>query len=319
VKTLPWVLAGLLLVLGAALATWLRIERTAGDAGAAAPFRRIARADGSELVIPKRPEHVVPANAGAVDAVARLIGPDRVAALPEVAFEYSFLAQDADGWRDAPRFTGYTAEPILAAGADLVVSDGWQSLETTSLLRRAGVPVVVLAEPEDWEGVLDSLRLCGEVLGEEARALELRESLEARVRALRATLPGDLGAALSYSNFGTGGWAAGAGTTADVLFDLVGMRNAAAEAGLVGHVSVDVELLLSIDPDWIVVEAARDGSRPGPTEAYLTEQDDLRRLRAVREQRVIPLPPSLFTTSSIEIVTGAELLAARLRERRAQR
>jgi iron complex transport system substrate-binding protein len=280
----------------------------------AARTRRLELPGGETLEVPLEPRRVVPANAAAVDLVARLVGPERVAALPEVAFEYSFLSTAPAGWEDLPRFQGYTAETVIGAQADLVVSHGWQSLETTSLLRARSIAVLVLAPPDDWQDVLEALQLCGRALGNERGAAEIAADLAARARRLEGAAPRELRRALSYTNFGSGGWVAGTGTTADIMFGLAGLTNAARQAGIEGHAALDIEKLLEIDPDWIVVQGAADGS-PGPTAGYLAAQETLARLAAVRAGRVIPLPPRLFTTSSIELLRGAELLSEALRAR----
>ncbi len=268
-------------------------------------------------VFPERPaappRRVLPANAGAADLCLALLEPERVAALPQAAFEYSRVGQESGRWSALPRFQGFDTESLLAHRPDLVLAHGWQSPETLASLRRSGVYVLVLPLPLVWDDVREAVRACGRAFGEEARAAQLLAELDRRVELLRARAGAERLAALSYVNLGTGGWAAGKGTTADILFELAGLRNAAAEAGLEGHATLDHEGLLVMDPDVIVVGVEGDGDMR-PTEAYLRAEPSLASLRALREGRVVGLPQRLFTTSSTELVAGAELLAQRLAE-----
>jgi ABC-type Fe3+-hydroxamate transport system substrate-binding protein len=276
---------------------------------------RIATVDGGELVLDAPPRRVVPANAGAVDTVTLFVGPERLAGLPEAAFEFSRLARAPEPWERLPRFAGYDAETLLELAPDLIVADGWQRVETTALLRSSGVPVLVCPLPETWEDVLASLRVVGAALGSGERAAALEEELAPRLDALRARSRalGDV-SALSYSNLGTGGWVAGAGTTADILFELAHVQNAAARHGVRGFEEADFERLVALAPDVIVVGAGRLDPKVAPTADFLRNDRVTRELPAVRAGRIVALPPELFTSSSLELVTGAERLLDALEE-----
>jgi len=102
--------------------------------------------------------------------------------------------------------------------------------------------------------VVDCLHVLATALGADERGRAVEAALAPRLTALRARNLPPL-SAVSYTNLGTGGWVAGSGTTADILFALVGLENAAARAHLVGHREIDLEGLLSLAPDVIVVGA----------------------------------------------------------------
>ena len=252
---------------------------------------------------------VLPANAGAVDLVTALIGPERIAALPAAADSYSRLAQEPAGFEGLPRFEGFEIETLLALRPDLVVVDAWQGAETVERLRERGVAVFVCPEARHWEEVLAGARLVAQALHAEPRAEELLRDLEGRRARLRERARARHGLrVLSYSNLGTSGWIAGAGTTADVLFELAGVANAASE--FEGHVEIDLERLLALDPDILVVPSRADEYEGAPTREFLLDASVLESsLGAVRERRIVALPPRLFSTSSIELMAGAERLA----------
>jgi len=278
--------------------------------------RDVLLPDGSTFHAAAPAARIVPASATAVDFVAALVAPERVAGLPEQALEYSRLHDDAL-WRGHARFRAYLAEPVLMLRPDLVICDPWQARDTQERLREAGVSVLSLDEIETWADARATLLALGEVLGAEERAREVTADLDRRVEALRAR-----GAArgvrlrvMCYSNFGSAGWTAGSRTTVDEMIRLAGMENLVAAAGREGHCQVTFEDLLVFDPDVIVVsqplkqESGHAGDRGGASERLLLSEASLADLRAVRERRIVSLPAWLFAAGSHELVSGAEALA----------
>lgn len=320
---------GVVLAIAAAatLAVWraLTAEPAAGPAQAAgstaveseAGFpRAVELPGGGTLRIEAPPGRIVPATARAVDLVAALVDPSRIAGAPEQAFEYVTEVVSDAGLEERPRFDAYVAETVLALSPDLVVTDPWSSADTHARLEGAGVAVLVLPEVDDWAGTRDVIELLGRVLGEETAATELVRSVDARVAALEqqaATRP-RLGA-VTYSNFGAQGFTAGSGTTLHEAMRLAGLVNLAAEDGRSGHVSMTFEDLLRLDPDVILVsrpiggESGPSGDRGGAAEAVLRGEPSLARLRAVREDRILSLPAGLYASVSHGIVRAAEVLA----------
>lgn len=263
---------------------------------------------------------IVPASARGIEFLADLVGPERVAALPEQGFEYATLGEDAARWRDLPRFTAYLAEPLLALAPDLVLCDPWQSVDTNQRLVEAGVRVVVLPDTIAWHEGAKVLEELGRVLGVEERARAVVGDLDTRAATLAHRFASNKHRrrALCYSNFGSQGFGAGQGTTIDHILTLAGLVNAAAEAGRVGHVNLTFEELLLLDPDVIVVSAplhtdvGHAGDRGGASEAVLLSEPSLAGLRAVRERRIARLSPGLYACASHRVVDAAEALVAEL-------
>lgn len=327
-KNLPWF--GLATALGLGLVLWLR--SCAPDDGSS-PFRLTlpARAsgvpqaprggfpltlvtDGGTLALPRAPGRVLATNAAWLDYVSWLVGPERCAAVPAEAFGYSRLSGQEDGpWGALPRLTTFSGEHVLALAPDLVLAHRWQSAETLAAIAAAGVPVLVLDVPASWEAVLDTLELCGALLGERARAAELATELEQRRVALAnraAPFAGRRG--LCYTNLGAGGWVAGARTTGDVLLTLAGLVNAAALDGITGDAPAEKERLFALAPDVFVVGRPDRSESAPPSAEFLLGDPALAALPAVRDRRIVALPPELFTTASPELLRGAEALVDEL-------
>jgi ABC-type Fe3+-hydroxamate transport system substrate-binding protein len=137
--------------------------------------------------------------------------------------------------------------------------------------------------------------------------------LEGRRSALRARAAPHAGkSALCYTNLGAGGWVAGARTTGDVLLTLAGFTNAAARDGIRGDAPAEKERLLALAPDVFVVGRPDRSESSPPSADFLLGDPALEELAAVRERRILALPPELFTTASPELLRGAELLVDEL-------
>ena len=258
------------------------------------------------------PQRIVPASAGVLDLVVALVPAARIAGVPSQALPFSAAGARADDpdLLARPRFDAYVAEALLALSPDLVICDRWQSPDTTERLREAGVRVLELGELESLDSVRAALRQLGEVLGAQAACDATLADLDARVARLAESAPRRAGwRALSYTNGGGGGWAPGAGTTADEWIRLTGMSNAGAEGGRTGHVRCSFEELLALDPDLIVVSTRSEGGGEGVSARILREEPGLANLRAVRLDRIVVLDAWLFSGVGPQVVAAAEQLA----------
>jgi len=319
-KKLPGRAAGLAALIGLACACGSEIER---ETHARSRLPRVLSAEfpvrltagDEELVFSAPPARVLPLNAAWLDFTSLLVGPDRLAAIPAGVLGYSRLAAAPGAWAERPSFSGLEAERLLSFQPDLVLAHTWQNPETLAVLRGAGVPVLALPVPESWAEIAETLQLLACVLGEKARGEELLRDFERRgAELLRRAQPFAGQRALSYTNLGAGGWVSGARTTADVLLGLCGLRNAAAEAGLEGDVPADAERLLALAPDLFVVGRPDRTESSAPSAEFLLAEPALTDLPALRERRLLTLPPALFTTASPELLRGAEVLVEELEQ-----
>ncbi|MGQ0553599.1 MAG: ABC transporter substrate-binding protein [Planctomycetota bacterium] len=280
--------------------------------------RQVRLWDGHELELAAAPQRILPANAGAADLVMALVAKARLVALPDTAFADGLAAESPETWSGLPTFAKFTAETVLALQPDLVICDPFAAAETLVALRGAGLSVVTVPHPTSWTDLLDTIAVLGQLLGCEPRAAELTTELQTRAARLSAGASARSGLrVLSYTNFGSGGWTAGAGTTVEALLALVGVRNAATEAGFSGHQPLDYEQLLSLDPDILLMGAATASGQAGRAGlpaalARLRAEPALAGLRALRQEAVVVLPAPLFGTTSHRLLDAAETLAASL-------
>lgn len=273
-------------------------------------FPRTVEAFGAPLTLAAPPRRALPSSATAYDFLADLVGPDRIVAVPFTTADYANAPFPAEARGRLAVFRNFQGEDILPWRPDLVLTHSWQREEAVRVLRQAGVPVVRLPDTRSFEDLLEALEVLGALVGEEPRAAALVRSARARRAALAAD--GRLAGvrALTYLDLGTGGWTAGTGTTGDLLLELAGLTNAAAEAGLAGNVEIDHERLIVIDPDLLVVRSTVAGEEASPTTDLLRASPTLSTLSALREGRVIVLPARLFAAESHYLLDAAELLHA---------
>ncbi len=277
---------------------------------AAAPSVLVGAVDPPLAAPPRR---IVPATTAAAEYVAALVGPERIAALPEQVDGFATRDFRVPPFDTLPRFPRYLAESLLELQPDLVVTFAWQNQDTTAVLRREKVSVLVLRSGIDYASVRETLEILGRTLDVEAKAAEITAGLDARVARLReraAKRPARR--ALVYTNDGTGGWAAGKGTTAGGLLELVGLVNAGAQDGIVEHQPVDMERVLRIDPDLFVCGAPSEAEGGSATKSLLLSAAPLASLAAVREQRILVIPSILLSADSPAILDAAETLEAEL-------
>jgi len=293
------------------LAAWLALPALLGACRPAAPELGadslvVPLPGGEELRLAGPAQRVLPTNASALDYVLALVGEERLAAIPATAEAYANAGELSP---ELPRFPVYTAESALAHDPDLVVTHAWQKGETSQLLSTYGVPVLIVPDLHELEDVHETLRTLGLALGRSERAAEVRAQIDERVARLAADSSRAGVSAMTYTNYGTGGFTAGTSTSADLMLRLAGLQNAAAIAELESNAPLPHEMLLSIDPDLIVVSSAAEESDLAPTVRLLRGEELLSGLRALAGQRVIQMPARLYSASSLHVVEAAEELA----------
>jgi ABC-type Fe3+-hydroxamate transport system substrate-binding protein len=261
------------------------------------------------LRLDARPTRMLPCNASAVDYLVSLVEPTRVLGLPHTALAYATLDGPYPGWEALPSLHDYSSEAMLGLAPDLVLTHAWQDKAAMTTLETAGVPVLRLPETHSYEDLRRLIEALGRAFDVEPRSRALLDEYDARVAALAADRSRSGWSALSYSNYGTGGWTAGAGTTADLVIGLAGMKNAAGLAGLDGHVGLEMERLLVIDPDVLVLGMAAVDDGSSPTLDLVSSEPALAGLAAVRARRFAVLPTHLALADSHRLVDAAEALA----------
>ena len=144
------------------------------------------------------------------------------------------------------------AEEIVPLQPDLVVAGEFDAAEAVNLLIRLGVPVKRLALPRNLDDIATQIRELAQLVGAEARADKMLQSI-ARQLAVLDSMPrtGPMPRGFWYSSNGV---VIGANTLEHQLMVRAGLRNLAAERGIEGFAPLDLELLISANPDLMIIE-----------------------------------------------------------------
>lgn len=240
------------------------------------------------------------------EMLALLVPPERVVCVSAMADDRAMSNVAGHYPQDVPRLTA-RIEGVVAARPDLVVAAPWNRGGFLDLLERSRIPWAVLEPVVTFDDIRAELRRVGRLVGREDRAETVIEDMDRRLGRVARCLEsvrerGELPRVLSFSHM----IVAGRGTTVDTLIRAAAARNAA--DGWEGHRKLSMEQLLSIDPDVLLL-----GFEGGADASHLYEAyPHLSALRAVREGRVIVLPPRQLTTVTPHLVEGVEVLAGEL-------
>jgi len=256
------------------------------------------------------PQRIVAANTAVAEYLMLLVPAERVAGLPEQVEQYSLFDFSGGGWQKPARFANYSAEAVLTLRPDLVIVHAWQEAEATRILKNRDVPLIVLDSARTWADIQATYERLGKLLHCEALAKKqvlVRGNTVERLKREAAKRP-SLTAVL-YSNDGNAGWVAGRNTTADAIFAMAGVKNAA--GAIDGHQQVDFERLILLDPDVIVLQQPR-GQTANATRTLLEGTKALANLRAVKDKRFVTLDERLVSSDSPTLVDAADDLSLAL-------
>src|SRR4029079_253789 len=115
------------------------------------------------------------------------------------------------------------------------------------LMQQAQIPFVELSRFETVADIESNIRAVGKAVHEEHRADELIGDMRRKIKTAAT------GRGWKVLYLAPGDWTAGTKTTVNELIRIAGLRNAAAEAGIVGNNKISTEQIIQIDPDLILI------------------------------------------------------------------
>jgi iron complex transport system substrate-binding protein len=263
--------------------------------------------DGTEsarLVLPRPPQRIVSVTVATDEFLLDMVPPERIAALSELAPKTESRVADRLG--PIRHFVGTDVESIIALNPDLCFLANYNRRETRSLLVDSGIPVFVFRRFRSLQDIRDNLHTVGWAVGAEQAAERLLADMDRQLAEVAERLPptSEWPSALVYSQ---SGWVEGAGTMQTALFEAAGLRSSAAEAGIAGSSKVSEELVLEMDPDYLVI--AREPIEMADHREWLMGNPALAPLKAIRQERFLVLDESLLTTVSHHVGDAVAELA----------
>ena len=269
------------------------------------PFPKTLTSGTRSTVLARPPAHVASLTVTSDEILTRLVPPGRLAAVSRFASDPSISTCVDRVPEHAARIVGLDPERIIALEPDLVFVAHYTQESALRILDSATIPVVRFRTVHSFDDVVANVLLAAAAVGEEARGEGLVVELNDRLHRVEARVRGRPHPTVLYVS--TGGYTTGTGTLVDEKIRRAGGRNAAAEAGLSGDVSVSLDLLVALDPDVIVVPRwTADETAPV---RELVETPAWRTSRAVHDGRVRALAAGVLTSESQDAVLGVEALA----------
>lgn len=229
--------------------------------------RTITDSKGREVSVPATVKSVVCVGVGALRYTCYMGAQDLVIAVEDCEKEavisrlYNYV--NIDKFKDLPVIGtngNPYAEELIKAAPDVIVMSQSASVDADDLQKKTGTPVVVIPGSDTTldDAAYETIRILGELYGKEARAEELKTYLDGIKKDLSdrtKDIPDSekpsvyVGGVSFKGHHGFEGTEAGYGPLA-----LIGAKNLADTTGKTGAFNIDLEQVLSWDPDIILVD-----------------------------------------------------------------
>ena len=229
--------------------------------------RTITDSAGRQVNVPETVESIVCVGVGAlrytcyVGAQDLVVGVEDYEVKPGMTRLYNYV--NFDKFKDLP-VIGTNGQPyteeIINLAPDVIVMSKSASVEADDLQSKTGTPVVVVPGSDTTldNDAYETIRIMGQLYGMESRATELTNYLKALQKDLEDRTKGIpesskpsvyVGGVSFKGHHGLEGTEAGYGP-----FQLIGAKNLADTTGQNGAFNIDLEQVLSWDPDIIFVD-----------------------------------------------------------------
>lgn len=251
------------------------------------------------------PQRIVSMNLCTDQLLLLLVDRTRIASLSYFAADpaYSALADQAQG---IPANRGQ-AEDVLAFMPDLVLTSQFSATLAANLLERLGQRVERLGFAATAEEVYAQIRAVAAYTGSNAAAEALIADMTAAIRREQQALAPQLAGKRAVF-FASNGVSYGANSLQHDFITSLGLRNVAADAGLVGPAQLPLEVLLAAEPDFLFTDrrSALDAQLAHP----LLQHPALAALGA--RTRIVQLPDALFQCAGPQLAEAYRRFAAQL-------
>ena len=282
--------------------------------------RTITDGAGRQVNVPEKVESIVCVGVGAlrytcyVGAQDLVVGVEDYEVKPGMSRLYNYV--NFDQFKDLP-VIGTNGQPyteeIINLAPDVIVMSAYASVEADDLQAKTGTPVVVVPGSDTTldTGAYETIRIMGQLYGMESRATELtnylkgiQKDLDDRTKDIPdSEKPSVYVAGVSFKGaHGFEGTEAGYGP-----FALIHANNLADTTGKTGAFDIDLEQVLSWDPDIIFLDF--NGMKL-INEDYAKNPDYYHSLTAVQEGKVYSQISFRSSASNLETALADAYYAA---------
>lgn len=272
---------------------------------------------GKEVVITEKPTKIVSTTLAIDEYLVELTDTANIVAVTGLSTDASISNVAGKTDAIATKFESVTAEQVLALQPDLVLIPSYVNPEVLDQLEKANITTYQVVDDSSFEGIFNSVKVIGDIIGEEANAEALLADLHKRYDALKADAekveqPKRVIYYTEYLSSVTDN------TTIGEMINLAGGKNVIAEAGIMGddypdYPNVSKEVLVSLNPEVIFTTAWGWSTDSEP--AFVTEWKNdpaLAEVDAIKNNHIYVLDGANVTTASHFVIEGAEEMKARL-------
>ena len=255
-----------------------------------------------------KPQRIVSMSLCSDELLLLLSEPANIVSLSYLSVDprYSYLNKDNNIDLTGVYLNRGQAEEIIPLEPDLILSTRFSASTAVNLLQNFGYPVTSLGFPTTLEQTFQQIQEVAQILGEQERGTRLIQVLQNRIRIVQESLEPqrDL-TTVFYSN---NGFSFGSGTLRDEFLNSLGMKNLASEQGLIGSGKLPIELLISEQPDFLLID--QSGLHDEKLAQPLLQHPVLEQYFPA--EKVIVLPSTLFQCAGPSLVEAYELMAQAL-------
>ena len=261
--------------------------------------------------IPAKPMRIITASVGHDEMTLALVPNDRLVAVGSATknFTYSNVAALVQEKPEISR----DPEVIIAQSPDVVVTSPFFPVDVIDALQRAGIPVIQTDLIQGPEERINSILLMGYIFGEEQRAFEFADEVQARYESLIAvtSAKSPRPSVLALTQYSDTLWVAGGDSTEGGVIVAAGGVNAAEVAGVQGNQTTSLEGVIAMAPEIIIIAQPLEFGAEEFLQSLL-EHEALAEVPAVKNGAVHIVESKHFTTLSYWNIRGAEDLARML-------
>lgn len=249
----------------------------------------------------QKPQRIVSLNICADELVLQIADPKHILSVTWLAKEPSESNVVARAGK-IPSNHGLAAE-VIPLEPDLVVVGTVTTPIATSMIKRAGIPLLVLPPANSVEDVRRQIQKVAKVVGEVDHGSELLDRLDRRFEDLSVLPEHGRPTAIVFS---PNGFTAGPGTLVDDVIRRSGFDNLAGRRSFGAYHHVPLEILLSEPPDVLIIDSVEE-SKPSLASQILSHPALLRLSERIR---LISIPSRLWICPGFGLADAATRLNA---------
>ena len=265
---------------------------------------------GKEVIIKEKPTRIVSTTLAVDEYLLDLADIENIIAVTQISTDAGI--SNVAGLTDSieTKFESVTSEQVIVLNPDLVIVPSYVNPEVLDQLDDAGLTTYQVKDDTSFEGVLETVKTLGEMIGEEEKATAIIEEFNKRVAAIeeKAAAVSDKKRVLYYTQYDS---TVTGNTTIGEMITLAGGTNIITEAGIVGdaypdYPSISKEKIVELNPDVIITDGW-DGSGKEPSFITAWKNDPaFANLDAVKNDQIFALDSANLTTASHYVIEGAE-------------